>query len=395
MAVVVRVINADEFDEFVRVDQLAFQFTPDKNEEHGSQSWARGELDRAFGAFDGSTMVGIGRNYSFDLTVPGGARVPAGAVSWIGVLPTHRRRGILTALMDALTEDSRQRGEPVSMLTASEGSIYRRFGYGCAVDRVGCTVEAAAAAFVPSWRETGTVRLVTADEAATRCPQIYEQTRDVVGSVARPEYWWPEIAFERTDGPQFWALHETDGVDDGFVGYRVTGDWLGGVVDRTVDVWDFQATTPAARLALWRFVLDIDLTRRVKCVQIPMHDPVRWALADVRQRRLDFVNDGLWVRVLDVAGLLQARRYEHDDDLVVAIDGVHWRLVVVDGTASCSITTDAADLTIPTDVLGAVSLGQRRVSEFPGPAEANESSVLARADRLFATNDRAAMLSFF
>ena len=395
MAVVVRVISADEVDEFLRVDQLAFQFRPDKNEPQGSESWARGELDRAFGAFDGSTMVGIGRNYSFDVTVPGGARVPAAAVSWIGVLPTHRRRGILTALMDALADDSRQRGEPVSMLTASEGSIYRRFGYGCAVDRVACTIDSRSSEFVASWRDAGSVRFVTADEAATRFPLIYEQTRDVVGSVARPDFWWPEIAFERAEGPQFFAMHETDGVADGFVGWRVTGDWIGGVVDRTVEVFDLQAATPEARLALWRFVLDIDLTRQVKCFQVPLHDPVRWVLADVRQRRLDFVNDGLWVKVLDVATLLQTRRYEVDDELVMAIDGVNWRLTVADGTGSCSATTDGPDLTLPADVLGAVSLGQRRVSEFPGLTDVNDPSVLARADRLFATSDRAAMLSYF
>jgi predicted acetyltransferase len=391
----IRPIRADEYDEFLRVDATAFQFEHKKTDPPRPDTWARGELDRAFGAFIDGLMVGIGRNYSFDVTVPGGERLLAGAVSWIGVLPTHRRRGVLTAMMAALAEDSIARGEPLSMLTASEGAIYRRFGYGVAVDRVGCTIESAHGSF-GAFVDRGSVRFVTADQASLEFPSIYEATRSTVGSVPRPEFWWPEVLFGHESENRFYVVHETDGVPDGFVAYSVVGDWVGGINDRTLEVLDLQATNDPARLALWRFLLDVDLTVRVKCFQVPLHDPLRWALVDVRRRRVDFVNDGLWLKLLDVPAALTARSYEVDESLRFAVDGVTYELTASAGSGSCMPTADGPEVSFTREVLGSLYLGQRRASEFvatggcTGPPPA-----IARADRLFATLDRAATLSYF
>lgn len=393
MALDVRVIRPDEFEIFRRVDQLAFQFAPEKGEDR-PDSWARGELDRAFGAFGGGEMVGIGRNYSFDVTVPGGRRVPAAAVSWIGVLPTHRRRGVLTAIMAALADDARRHGEAVSILTASEATIYSRFGYGSAIDRVGFTIESGHGAFVAGWRDGGRVRLVEPAEAERLFPLVYEATRGVVGSVARPDFWWPEVLFGFPGEAKFHVVHETDGVVDGHALYSVVGDWAGGIPDRTVDVIDLQAADDHARLALWRYLLDIDLTVRVKSHQVPLHDPVRWTLADPRRRRVDFVNDGLWVKIVDAVAALEARTYDHDDDLVLAVDGAGYRVTVRDGAARCTRSDDPADVTMTGAALGAVWLGQRHLGELPG-VHATDPSTLRRAERLFATHERAAMLSYF
>jgi hypothetical protein len=94
--------------------------------------WAGAELERTVAAFDGDQIVGTGRNYSLELTLPGGAIVPASGVSWISVRPTHRRQGILRSMMEYLLDESARREDPVSMLTASEGGIYGRFGFGVA-----------------------------------------------------------------------------------------------------------------------------------------------------------------------------------------------------------------------------------------------------------------------
>ncbi len=395
MVVEVRPIRPDEFEEFVRVDAIAFQFERKPTDPPRPDTWARGELERAFGAFVDGSMVGIGRNYSFELTVPGGRRVRSGAVSWIGVSPTHRRRGVLTEMMAALAEDSAAHDEPLSMLTASEGAIYRRFGYGVAVDRVGCTIESAHGSFV-AFVDPGSSRFVTAEQAALEFPSIYESTRSTVGSVSRPEFWWPEVLFGSESDNKFYVVHETGGVADGFVAYSVVGDWVGGINDRTLEVLDLQATNDSARLALWRFLLDVDLTVRVKCFQVPMHDPLRWALADVRRRRVDFVNDGLWVKVLDVPAAMVARSYAVDESLRFSVDDVTYELTANGGSASCSRTDDAPEVSFARDVLGSLYLGQRRASEFVAVGGcAGSPTAIARADRLFATLDHAAMLSYF
>src|SRR4051812_22705878 len=99
-------------------DQRGFGMGPARP--GASRSWAEAELDRTRVAFEGGEIVGVSRNYSFELTLPGGAQVPAAAVSWVAVMPTHRRQGVLTRLIAALHDDARARDEPAAILTASE-----------------------------------------------------------------------------------------------------------------------------------------------------------------------------------------------------------------------------------------------------------------------------------
>ena len=87
---------------------------------------------RALAAYDGDKAVGLAAAYAFDLSIPGG-ELPCAGVTWVGVLPTHRRRGILRDFMQRQLEDVHGWGEPLAALWASEASIYGRFGYGMAV----------------------------------------------------------------------------------------------------------------------------------------------------------------------------------------------------------------------------------------------------------------------
>jgi GNAT superfamily N-acetyltransferase len=69
--------------------------------------------DRVYVAWEGGRAVGGLGAFPFQLTVPGG-RVPAAGVTIAGVLPTHRRRGILRAMMRAArcSPCSRRGGRP-------------------------------------------------------------------------------------------------------------------------------------------------------------------------------------------------------------------------------------------------------------------------------------------
>jgi predicted acetyltransferase len=397
----VRVIDPEEFDTFRRVDERGFQHEPRKADDQRPETWARGELDRAFGAFSGGEMVGIGRNYSFDVTVPGGARLPAGAVSWVSVLPTHRRRGVLTAIMAALASDSTARGEPLSILTASESLIYRRFGYGVATDRVGASIESRHSAFLSQWSDRGRVRFVERDEAAKVFPEVYERTRTRPGTVARPDFWWSEVLFDFPDAEaaHFFVVHETEGVADGFAGYIVKGDWNGGVSGRTIEVVDLQADGDAARLALWRYLADVDLVVRVTAYNVPLDDPIRFALVDPRRYRIDFLNDGLYVKVLDIPAALSARTYEHDGALRFSVPGTGaFDLAVTGGEATCTPVRGkpAVEVELELDVLGSLLLGARRASQYLATGRVRgDAGAIATADALFATTALPAMLSYF
>lgn len=57
------------------------------------------EPERALAAWDGEEVVGTAGAHTFRMTVPGGALVPTAGVTMVSVLPTHRRRGVLTSMM--------------------------------------------------------------------------------------------------------------------------------------------------------------------------------------------------------------------------------------------------------------------------------------------------------
>ena len=98
------------------------------------------EFDRTL---DGLRRQEDGRRhqrYSFQLSVPGQEVLPAAGVTCVAVLPTHRRRGVLSSLMRRQLADVRDRGEPLAILWASEAVIYGRYGYGRASWQLGFTL---------------------------------------------------------------------------------------------------------------------------------------------------------------------------------------------------------------------------------------------------------------
>src|SRR4029077_3662901 len=85
--------------------------------------------DRPIAAFDGGEIVGTAASFPAQLTLPGRTFASGGAVYAVAATPTHRRRGILTAMMHRQLRDLHERGDSLAVLTASEGAIYGRFGY--------------------------------------------------------------------------------------------------------------------------------------------------------------------------------------------------------------------------------------------------------------------------
>jgi predicted acetyltransferase len=130
MGVHVRGIEQSEVDDLARVTFAAFGEHPTDDDLADERDWA--EPDRLLAAEEDGRLVGAAGAFSFAMTVPGGGAIPVAGVTWVGVLPTHRRRGVLNALMRRQLDDVVERGEPIAVLTASEASIYGRYGYGLA-----------------------------------------------------------------------------------------------------------------------------------------------------------------------------------------------------------------------------------------------------------------------
>jgi predicted acetyltransferase len=398
-----RPITPDEFDDLVEVDRIGFGQAPRKPD--APDTWARGELERTRAAFEDGRVVGVGRNYSFEVTVPGGALVPAAAVSWISVLPTHRRRGVLTGTMRALHDDARERGEPVAILTASESSIYGRFGYGVATWRLGISAERAHVRFARDLPDEGRVRFLTDDESLKVFPPVYDRARrQRAGMVTRPDFWWPESMhwFGEEFAPMFRVVHEgRDGTVDGFATYGLSGEWSGGITSKRLMVIDLVTVTTSARAALWRFLFGVDLVHTVAATNLPIDEPLRLMLTDARRVRVDYVNDGMWVHVLDEVAALGARTYACDDRIVLEVhrpDGTVGTFEVEGGPdgAQCRPSSAPADLAIGTTQLGSAYLGGVSFTEMydAGLIDADAETV-ARADAMFSTRPAPAMTSWF
>jgi predicted acetyltransferase len=148
------------------------------------------ELDRFVLAEDHSAttpygsvaLVGMAAIYSLSMTVPGGPR-PVAGVTWVGVLPTHRRRGILTALMRHQLHGLHESGaEAIAALWASEAGIYGRFGYGGASRRLALTIPRSARALAPAPADPALqVRFVDPAESVELSQDVYDVMR-----LARP-----------------------------------------------------------------------------------------------------------------------------------------------------------------------------------------------------------------
>ena len=395
-----RPVTSDELPAFIRVDGAAYS-SPQTDE--GIEA-ARGsfEFDRSLAAVEDGRFIGAAGAMSFDLTLPGYTTIPAAGVTWVAVLPTHRRRGVLTALMRRQLEDMRARGEALAVLTASESAIYRRFGYGAATSVMYTEIERAHSAFLSPVNVSGRYRLIEHEAAISEIlPPLYEDVRRArVGELSRTPAKWksqfrtPNAPFNGF-GPRLYAVYESDsGWVDGAVIYRAKLEWTNGIPDGTLQVSELIARTPEAYAALWRYCLDVDLVARVRGLHRPVDEPLRWMLADSRRLRVTHLADNLWVRLLDIPAALTARRYatvgqitfEVGDAFLSDLAGRYTLEGGHDG-ASCARSDHPADLSLDAAALGATYLGGVSFTNLARAGLVREETpgALARADALFAT----------
>ncbi|WP_037601551.1 GNAT family N-acetyltransferase [Streptacidiphilus rugosus] len=410
----IRPTTDQDLDLFVDTLHVAFgQFggTPDEN--GGGVWWSALEMDRGLLAVtpDGRA-VGTAAAYSFELTLPGEVLVPTAGVTAVGVLPTHRRQGLLTAMMRHQLTELRARGEFLSVLLASEALIYRRFGYGPATYTGRLTVERHRSAFAlprahrttdaessAAGTDTGSVEVLRRAACGEILEEVYDRYRRAQpGALSRPHHWWARGAGQVpvAPTPRYVAVHrDVDGVPDGYASYSLDGGVL--TVDETI------ATNDTAATALARFALGHDLATRVVFKHLPSEHPLRWQLADFNATEASSNTDWLWVRLLDVPRALTARGWFADGELVLDVDdpflGEHTRylLTVRDGKADCVPTDREPDLSLDVSDLGSVYLGGTTPSTLvrAGHIHAHHPGAAALADQLFRSDRTPHCLHWF
>lgn len=341
-------------------------------------------------------IVGMAHFLDLRLTVPGGAVLPMAGVTLVAVAPTHRRRGLLRTMYTELHSRISAGGYPLAGLTASEGGIYGRFGYGPATVEQELTLDRRRVRFRDDAPDPGGVRMVAAAEHRDDLASIYDRWRAATpGGLDRPKSLWDMVITDpesdrRGGTPWFTFLHR-----DGYALYRVFGD-----DPMFVRVGELTAVTGDAHIALCRALLGLDLMEKVVMGTHPA-DPLPYLLADARQARITHSEDDLWLRIMDVPAALQARTYQADLSAVIDVsdqfrdDGGRFALKIADGRATCTPTDAAADVQLSLDALGSLYLGGHRASAFHAAnrLRSNDSGLVARLDAAFAS-DVPAQLGF-
>lgn len=415
MAIEIRPITAAETKEYLRVLPYVNGFPQEEPEPSawyaGSAAWPpqvprteqqleqeAGELltdwFRPQAAFVDGKIAGGSAIVSVEVTVPGGRQVALGGVTSTAVLPTYRRRGLLRQIMSAMLDDCRERGEFLAGLSASEGTIYGRYGFSPATFQHRWEVRRTDVAFRDDITDPGSLDLVDCAEAAVVWPVLHEQVRAVrVGEISPLPGKWQNLNRRPADGsgPAHHLVHrDATGAVDGAAIFRLP--WspdpaLAGVLQ----VEAFEALTPDAYRALWALLLDFDLTKRVVTARRPVDEPLRWMLTNPRALKLTRTRDNLWLRILDVRRALEARAYAATDALVLEVDGHgRWRLDAAPDGAACTATDADADVSLTVNELGSLYLGGVRASElmYAGRVVERTAGAVSRLDALL-RQDRA------
>lgn len=402
MALELRPVTDEEFPAWNRTTDRAFGSHIDDEAVEGYRAIT--ELDRSLGVFDRGQIVATAGAFTFELTLPGARQIPAAGVTMVSVRASHRRRGLLTRMMEHQLDDVASRGEPVAVLTASEAPIYGRFGYGVATMHAAFSIDTAHGGFDPRVDVPGRLTEVDVDAARKVVPGVHDQARrrtpgDLSRSAARWEHWFLDPPRERHgQSARFFVVHESArGKADGYLAYRVRDDWKDGLPQNKLHVDDFAAVTDGAYASLWRYVLDHDLVGTVTTWGSALDEPVRFMLADSRHLKTKMVSDFLWVRILDVPAALASRTYGTDGGLTIdVVDGfggrAEGRFTLEAGPkgATCSRARGrrgSADLRMGVDALGSIFLGGIGATELvrAGRIVEERDGAARRADALFRT----------
>jgi predicted acetyltransferase len=351
--------------------------------------------ERVHAAWDGGRAVGGAGAFPFELTVPGG-RVRAAGVTAVGVLPTHRRQGVLRDMMRAQLDACHERGESVAYLWATEDPIYSRFGYGIASFTGEIDLSRVRSAYYAAFEPFGSAAMVSLETAEKLVAPIYERVAAATpGMFMRTPAWWqarvltdPEWR-RRGGGDLQCVVLELDGRAVAYALYRLSLAFERGIQTGTVDVVEAIGDSPEATRAIWRYLLDVDWMARVKAWLLPLDHPLLLLLAEPRRLRFN-LRDGLWVRLVDVETALAARSYAARGSVVVEVVDEFcpwnvgcWRV----GDDGVERTESEPELRCDAAALGAVYLGGFTWAQLRRALRVEEvrAGAIARADALFCT----------
>jgi predicted acetyltransferase len=384
--------SADQAEYSSAIGAIGQYFNPPPSEEFLERFVHTLPHERMHAALEDGQIVGGAGAFPFELSVPGGS-LPCAGVTAVGVQPTHRRRGVLRAMMDTQLRDVHERGEPIAALWASEETIYGRFGYGLGSWAGELGVPHEWDAFAEPFELAGKTRFVTPEEAGELFPPIYEVVRrERPGMTSRSDTWWQDrhlrLPEDEAAAPKRFVVLEVAGEALGYAIYRTHFGFEGGLPGSRLVVREALGSTPQATAAIWRYLLDVDWMAVVEVPYAPPDHPLFLLLALPRRARYR-MHDALWIRLVDVGAALSGRAYDGGGSVVLEVgdavcewnDG-RWKLE----NGMCERTDEEPDLALDVSALGSAYLGAVSFTQLHEALRVKElrAGAIGRADALFA-----------
>ncbi|MEO7588761.1 MAG: GNAT family N-acetyltransferase [Arachnia sp.] len=362
--------------------------------EEGLQTWQRHLLadgtrlrvvrdtERPFGKAEEPVATFASWNGTIN---PGHGLAPTNFITDVTVQASHRRRGLMNALMTTDLLEAKARGDVFAVLTATDARLYGRFGFGV----------------------TATARRLEIESG----PRFQVRTDPVGHSVfADPEAISDlrQSLFERFHAGQFWSVgrahhYWSSGFDwskqqpvarRAAVHFDEQGEpdatLVFSVEDNHLEIIDLVGLTSGAEIELLRLLGHGEAHDKV--IWPRCHDarhPLPWALVDPRVVRTKEEFDTVWVRVLDVEKAVELRAFDHDGSITLHVqdsqgycDGT-WHITVEDGHATAVPATGTPDVTIDVAAFATVLSGLQGAVElavaglaFGSPEDLEKTSTL-------------------
>jgi len=397
VTVEIRPIEAEERTDFISALEIA------AGRHHNGVAIADGsmpmDLDRTLAAFEDGRIVGGVGSGRLELTVPGAVPVAVARVTLGGVLPTQRRRGVMTEMMTLLLRDVRERGESVAVGATSAPQVIRHWGFAPATLAMGIEVQPHKDAVPQQAGSVGRLRMLERPEMERLLPAVYgRHLRSQSGQISRPDafwrVWFRDYEWLRIGSSARFAVvfEDANEVAQGYLTYRLDpGSLRTHPVSRLV-IEDLITVTDEARRALWHYCLGFEQACTVAAWNLPVDEPLLWMLSDPRRLAVTRLDGFLWLRLNDVAAALKARGYGAFGTIVLDVadpllgeNAGRYRLWVDRGGVECIRTDDMAELGLGVNELAAVYLGGFTFASLARAGRVVElsSGSLARADAFF------------
>lgn len=387
-----RPANDNEMAQFMRLQNYVFAEPPKEDDSPPPiiPEWTQC-------AFHGQKLAATSGGYPFHVYMNGKPAAIQG-VTAVGTEPEFRRRGIVRQLITDLLHRAHKEGQVASILLASRGAIYQRFGYGLASTAAGYEFDPTKAVLQDPFRDEGHIERLSKVDAQPILSEVfrrYARPRNVFA--ARADVVWERLLSDAAKDHAYIAVHyNNDGKPDGYAVYKT--EWKGN--GQTMQITDLAWENISAWKSLWQYLCSHDLVEKVTWMDVPEDDPALAVLLEPRcLNRKTW--DGLWLRPVNVGPMLEARGYQSNgtinidvtNDTICSWNNGTWCLTVEGGEATVQSTKNKADLRLNPDTLGSLVSGHFSATQLEraGRLAAANPEQLALADSLFSTQYRGAL----